>query len=42
MAIHKIIKWGKKKGLHNKWVNWLEEEHNGSKQYKIGPVVKGF
>ena len=31
-----------KKALHNKWVNRVKEEHDGSKRYKARLVVKGF
>ena len=31
-----------KKALHNKWVNRIKNEHDGSKRYKARLVVKGF
>ena len=31
-----------KKALHNKWVYKIKNEHDGSKRYKAGLVVKGF
>ena len=28
--------------MHNKWVYRIKNEHNGSKRFKAGLVVKGF
>ena len=28
--------------MHNKWVNWLKEESDGTRRYKAGLVMKGF
>ena len=32
----------RKKALHNKWVNRIKNEHDGSKRYKARLIVKGF